>query len=163
MRKLLITLFIVSMFFTYNCFAGEVFTADQVKQIISKACKTDKKSVCLTDEVYETYILTRALMQADCTNHIYKSNLYDCEDIANSIRSIVIRHIAEQNASGGAVMFGTAIISYPKEGGYHNVNIFINSKKDVYIYDYQKATMDNLIQTPDYYLKKKIIFELIQM
>ena len=162
MIKKLITLLIISMFFTYNSFAGEVFTTDQIAQLLSETCKIDKNFIYLSDELYEVYDLKKALTKAVCTDHDYKSNLFDCDDIANSIRSIVIRYIAEQNVSGGAVMFGNAYIADIANDTYHVVNILIANKKGVYIYDYQEMSINDF-QTPDYYLKKKMIFEFIQM
>lgn len=137
---------------TCNCFAGNVYTADQLKKIVAKACKVEPKKVITTDCVYQEYDLSRALCFADTTNFHPKSNLFDCDDIAQAVRSIIIRHVSEVNGNGGAVMVGVVYLQLTKDS-YHMANILVKKNK-VYIYDWQEATIENMLDLPQDYLKK---------
>ena len=164
MNKLLVLVLILAgCVLTNPVGANEVFTGDQVKKLLSKTCKIDKKYIFLHDSVYEAYPMTRGIIKADCTHHTYKANLFDCDDIAQSIRSIVIRHVADINESGGAVMFGYAGVTCPKDETTqaHAVNVLISNKNKVFIYDYQKSNLEKLLYTPAEYMKEGITFNYI--
>lgn len=144
------------------CFAGNVFTSEQVDKMLQKDCNITTDYILLFDEVYEEYPLMRALGKTDCTNHFYSSNLYDCDDIAFSVKAIVTRHIHELHEKGGAVMFGVAGIKKIKEiDSGHMVNICIYENK-VYIYD-QQIDSDKNFNPAEKYLKAGYKFTMIIM
>lgn len=138
--------------------AGNVYTGDCIKTLLKKKCKCE--TVCLLDLVYEDYPLSRALTKADCTNYKYKSHLFDCDDVAFSVKTLVVDHISEITDSGGAVMFGIAFTENKAEkDSEHIVNIAVY-KKDIYIYDWQEPTDKNTIEIKKY-LKTNIIHLII--
>lgn len=159
MKKIIILYVSLCFSLTCNCFAGDVYTADQLAELVTKVCKIEKDRVITTDRVYQEYNLSRALSFADSTNFSPKSNLFDCDDIAQAVRSIVIRHVSEVNDSGGAVMIGIAYIKLAEES-YHMVNILVG-KKEVYLYDWQE-TAENMLISPQDYLKNGVKFILIE-
>lgn len=159
MKKFTILITLCLMIIYSNCLAGTVYTADQVKKIFKKECNIEV--IALFDEIYEEYPLNRALTKTDSTNHFYESNLYDCDDIALSVKAIVIRHILEIYKSGGAVMIGIASMKKKSEKYGHVVNICIINKK-VYIYDQQVAA-DKNFKPITYFIKQGYIFEFIIM
>ena len=137
-----------------NSNAGDVYTQETVEAFLIKECKT--KYVILIDEIYEEYSFTRALTKADCTNYKYKSNLFDCDDIAFAVKALVVKHTAEIAESGGAVMFGIAFVEERViKDSYHIVNIGI-CKENVYIYDWQEPSKTNVVPIKKY-LKDFII------
>jgi hypothetical protein len=160
MKKIIILYIGLCFMLTCNCFAGNVYTADQLEKFVTKACKIEKNKVITTDRIYQEYSLLRALHFADSTNFRPRSNLFDCDDIAQAVRSIIICHVAEVNDSGGAVMVGIAYVKLSEES-YHMLNILIEKKK-VYLYDWQEATRENMLTSPQDYLKKGVKFILIE-
>lgn len=156
------TIITVILLFTSTAFAGEVYTDKQVDKILQKSFKIDTEKIILMDEIYEAYPLARALQKADSTNHFYKSNLYDCEDVAKSVEAIVKRHITELNDSGGAVMFGIIMVSASddEEKG-HVLNVFITDEKKAYVYDYQEITDGKTIMSVKDYLKTNVEIGII--
>lgn len=148
----ILTVIISITFLASVSLAENVYTDDQLRTLLEKQCE----SVILLDEVYQDYSFSRALTKADCTNYKYKSNLFDCDDIAYSIKALVVEHISEITDSGGAVMFGVAFVRGKKEeDSGHIVNIAIY-KENVWIYDWQVATDKNITKIEEY-LKTHII------
>jgi len=150
MKKIIMLCLSFILMCTYSCFAGNVYTAEQLKKIVAKECK---------DEIYQEYSLSRALLHADSTNFCMKPNLFDCDDVARAVRSIIIHHISELNDSGGAVIVDLAFLKLSKDR-YHVINIMVEKKK-VYLYDWQKAVMKNIVDSPEYYLNRGNKFMLI--
>lgn len=162
MKKLLITLMAIflTIYLINISSAGDVYTSDQVEAIFTKQCKCEESCVISMDEIYEDYPLARALTKANCMNYEYKSNLFDCDDIAYSVKTLVIEHISEINDSGGAVMFGVAFVENRGEKDTeHIVNIGMY-KKNIYIYDWQESEEENIIKVKEY-LKTHFIHIII--
>jgi len=146
------------------CSAGNetrtVYTFKEVESVLAKACNVTKASVLMFDTIYEEYPLSRALSKAASTNHLYKDNMYDCDDIAFSVKAIVTRHISELRKSGGAIMLGIAFATKKDDDG-HVVNVCIVNE-EVYIYDQQHNYGSNIVTISDF-LKEgyKIIMIII--